>query len=155
MLLLLLFICFLPIFSCFLRCFCSFNTHIISTARGLSPVPTPSWKIFGSNLLTQSICLKQSCSCPGIQKSVHTQSSDHFCLYFIVSVACLYHGHSLCFWESIGRADASSCTRGDSVWMQGKTSALEEQSGAGTARGGGLVTIPGGVQETFRCCTEF
>jgi len=39
--------------------------------------------------------------------------------------------------------------------MLGNTSSLREWSGTGTGcLGGGGVADPGGVQETFRCCTE-
>ena len=50
---------------------------------------------------------------------------------------------------------ASSCTRGDSGWMFGNTTFPKEWSGTGmAAQGGGGVTNPGGVQGTFRRCTE-
>jgi len=50
---------------------------------------------------------------------------------------------------------ASSWARGGSGWMLGKISSAKEWSGAGmAAQGGGGVTIPGGVQGTFRCYTE-
>jgi len=49
---------------------------------------------------------------------------------------------------------ASSCMRGDSGWKLGKLSSPKERSGVEqTAQGGGGVTVPGGIQETFRCCT--
>ena len=35
-----------------------------------------------------------------------------------------------------------------------KTEKTEDQALEWPAQGGGGVTIPGGVQETFRCCTE-
>ena len=48
---------------------------------------------------------------------------------------------------------ASSCTRGDSGWMLGNTSLRESgQTQEQAAQGGGRVTVPGGVQETFRYC---
>ena len=50
---------------------------------------------------------------------------------------------------------ASSHARGDSGWMLGNNSSPREWSGAGMdCPGGGGVTIPGGVQQAFRCCTE-
>ena len=50
---------------------------------------------------------------------------------------------------------ASSCTRGDSCWMLGNTSLRESgQTQEQAAQGGGRVTVPGGVQETFRYCTK-
>jgi len=45
---------------------------------------------------------------------------------------------------------ASSCTRGGSGWVLGRTSSQQEWWG--TAQGGGRV--PGGAHETFRCCVE-
>jgi len=48
---------------------------------------------------------------------------------------------------------ASSWTRRDSGRLSGNTP--REWSGAGMdCPGGGGVTIPGGVQQAFRCCTE-
>ena len=50
---------------------------------------------------------------------------------------------------------ASSCTGGDSGWMLGKI--LLRESGhvlEWAAHWSGGVTIPGGVWDTFRCCTE-
>mgnify|MGYP001859720434 CR=1 FL=1 len=48
----------------------------------------------------------------------------------------------------------SSCSRGDSGWMLGKTSP-KECSGTGTGcPGSGGDTAPGGVQEISRYCTE-
>ena len=50
---------------------------------------------------------------------------------------------------------ASSCTRRGSGWILGKISspksgdALEQ-----AAQGGGRVTVPGSVQETFNRCTK-
>jgi len=50
---------------------------------------------------------------------------------------------------------ASRCSRWDSSWISGKVSSPKEWSGLKwAAQGGGGVTIPWGVQETFRCCTE-
>jgi len=49
---------------------------------------------------------------------------------------------------------ASSCAMGGSCWM---LEILLQESGQTleqTAQGGGGVIITGGVQETFRCCTE-
>jgi len=44
---------------------------------------------------------------------------------------------------------------GDSGWTLGNTSSPREWSGTGmAARGGDGVTVPGGVQEMFRCCTD-
>ena len=49
---------------------------------------------------------------------------------------------------------ASSCSMEGSGWISGNTSP-KEWSGSGTAaQGGGGVTIPGGVQEPWRCGTE-
>ena len=45
-------------------------------------------------------------------------------------------------------------TTGDSSWMLGNISPKEWCCGGAAARGGVGVTVPGGVQETFRCCTE-
>jgi len=49
----------------------------------------------------------------------------------------------------------SNCTRGDSGWILGKTFSPKEWSCTemGCPRSGG-VTVPGDVQDTFRCCTE-
>ena len=50
---------------------------------------------------------------------------------------------------------ASSCARGGSGWILGKCSSPKEQCCSGTAaRGGGGVTIPGGVPELWGCGTE-
>jgi len=51
---------------------------------------------------------------------------------------------------------ASSCAKGVSGWTLGKISSLKQWSGAemGYPGGGGGVSTPEGVQETFRCCTE-
>jgi len=49
---------------------------------------------------------------------------------------------------------ASSCTRGDSSWMLGNTSSKECQALEWAAQGSAGVTVPGSVQEMFRCCTE-
>jgi len=46
---------------------------------------------------------------------------------------------------------ASSCARGDSGWMLGNTSSKSGQVLEWAAQGGGRVTDPGVVQETFRC----
>ena len=51
---------------------------------------------------------------------------------------------------------ASSCTRGDSG-QECQEQFLLQKSGQAlgrAAQGGGGVTVPGGVQEAFRCCTE-
>jgi len=51
---------------------------------------------------------------------------------------------------------ASSCARADSGWMLGNDSSLRESGQAleqADQRGGG-VTVPGSVQEAFRCCTQ-
>ena len=51
---------------------------------------------------------------------------------------------------------ASSCTRGDSAWTLGNNSPGEHSPGEleWAAQGAGGVTVPGGVQEMLRCCTE-
>jgi len=50
---------------------------------------------------------------------------------------------------------ASSCTREDSGWTLGNTTSLKGWSGTGMGcPGGGGVTDPGGVQETFGHCVE-
>ena len=50
---------------------------------------------------------------------------------------------------------ASSCARGDTGWTLGNSSSQKSgQALAQAAQGGGGVTDPGGVQETFRCCIE-
>mgnify|MGYP001856419827 CR=1 FL=1 len=48
----------------------------------------------------------------------------------------------------------SGCTRGNSGWMLGNTVSPREWSGTGMGCPSDEVTIPGGVQEMFRCCTE-
>ena len=50
------------------------------------------------------------------------------------------------------RSRSNSCPQG---WTLGKNSSLKEWSGSGTScPGRWRFTIPRGVQETFRCCTE-
>ena len=49
---------------------------------------------------------------------------------------------------------ALNCARGDSVWLLGKTSQKERCCSGTAAQGGGVVTVPGGVQGTWRCGTE-
>jgi len=50
---------------------------------------------------------------------------------------------------------ASSCTREGSSWVLGKISSPQEWSSIGTGcPGSGGVTIPGVVQEWWRCGTE-
>ena len=49
---------------------------------------------------------------------------------------------------------ASSCSRGDLGCTLGKLLQDSGQAVAWTAQGDGEVTVPGGVQEMFRCCTE-
>ena len=54
-------------------------------------------------------------------------------------------------WEGM----ASSCSRGGSSWMLGKTSPQKSgAAGAQAAQGGDGVTIPGGIQEPCGCGTE-
>ena len=48
-------------------------------------------------------------------------------------------------------SDLKLC-QGDSVWMLGKLNWKSGQPQDWAAQGGGKVTSPGGVQETFRCC---
>ena len=48
-----------------------------------------------------------------------------------------------------------SCTTGGSGWILGRISSQKEWCCIGTAaQGGGAVTVPGGVQELWRCGTE-
>jgi len=49
---------------------------------------------------------------------------------------------------------ASSCTRGDSGGMSGKISQNDDEVLEQAAQGGGGVTVPGGVQEMWRCGTS-
>ena len=49
---------------------------------------------------------------------------------------------------------SSSCTRGDSDWMLEKNYSKSGWAPEWAAWGGSGVTIPGGAQEMFRCCTE-
>ena len=50
---------------------------------------------------------------------------------------------------------AICCARGGSGWTLGSISSHKEQWRTGTAaHGGGGVTVPGGVQEPWRCGTE-
>jgi len=48
---------------------------------------------------------------------------------------------------------SSSCVRGGSGWILGKTSP-KEWSVAQVVQGNGRVTVPGGVPELWRCGTE-
>ena len=52
------------------------------------------------------------------------------------------------------KGQALSCRRGGSGWILGKISSLSVEALAQAAQGGGGVTIPGGVQEMWRCGTE-
>ena len=55
-------------------------------------------------------------------------------------------------WLAVGlEGTASSCTREGSGWLLGKNASQSVQALEGAAQGGGWVTVPGGVQETFRC----
>ena len=50
---------------------------------------------------------------------------------------------------------ASSCTREGLGWILGKMCSPEEWSGTGMdCQGGAGVSVPRGVQETFRCYTK-
>ena len=50
---------------------------------------------------------------------------------------------------------ALRCTREDSGWTSGRYSSQREWLGTDTdAKGDGGVTVPGGVQELWRCGTE-
>ena len=49
---------------------------------------------------------------------------------------------------------ALSCAGGYSGWILGRNSSQSNNAVAQAAQGGGAVTIPGGVQELWRCGTE-
>ena len=53
------------------------------------------------------------------------------------------------------RRNGLKFSRGDSVWMLGKSSSLTScQTLERDAQGGGGVTVTGGIQEMFRCSSE-
>ena len=59
----------------------------------------------------------------------------------------------VCAASALREVRASSCTGGHSGWVLGTASPKNGGAVAWTAQGGGAVTIPGGVQEPWRCGT--